>query len=285
MRIVNRTLYVSDLDGTLLDESSRVSVQTAAILNPLIDKGLMFTVATARTPATVDELLRPLHAAHTWEGAPIPAIVMTGAGFWNLKERCFSNLRLMSARDSEAIAQAFASEGVNPFVYCLGEKGMINVYHPVELTEKENNFYQERRHLKLKRFHLGQKPSELNSEILYFAIGTPEKMERICSKINATTGCAAAWYRDIFNPSVALMDVYAPGCSKAQAVKDLAQTLGCDRIVVFGDNLNDLPMMAVADLSVAMENALPEVKAKADVVIGPNTRPSVAEFIRDEALV
>jgi len=51
--------------------------------------------------------------------------------------------------------------------------------------------------------------------------------------------------------------------------------------VVFGDNLNDLPMMAVADVAVAVENALPEVKAKADVVIGPNTDDAVARWIED----
>jgi hypothetical protein len=78
------------------------------------------------------------------------------------------------------------------------------------------------------------------------------------------------------------MDVYCAGCSKAVAIKDVAEELGADRIVVFGDNLNDLPMMRVADLSVAVENALPQVKAEADIVIGPNTLPSVANFVRED---
>ena len=78
------------------------------------------------------------------------------------------------------------------------------------------------------------------------------------------------------------MDVYAPGCSKATAIRDIAAELGADRVVVFGDNLNDLPMMEVADLSVAVDNALLAVKEKADIVIGPNTSPSVASFIRED---
>ena len=69
--------------------------------------------------------------------------------------------------------------------------------------------------------------------------------------------------------------------SKARAVQDLARQLGADRIVVFGDNLNDLSMMAVADEAVAVANAFPEVKAAADVVIGPNSADSVAKYIRD----
>ena len=38
-------------------------------------------------------------------------------------------------------------------------------------------------------------------------------------------------------------------------------------------------MMAMADVAVAVENAVPQVKEAADVIIGPNTRPSVARFI------
>ena len=52
--------------------------------------------------------------------------------------------------------------------------------------------------------------------------------------------------------------------------------------MVFGDNLNDLPMMRVADLAVAVENALPQTKAEAHKVIGPNTADSVARFIHED---
>ena len=51
---------------------------------------------------------------------------------------------------------------------------------------------------------------------------------------------------------------------------------------MFGDNLNDLPMMAVADVAVAVDNALPQVKEAADIIIGPNTANSVARFIKQD---
>ena len=41
-------------------------------------------------------------------------------------------------------------------------------------------------------------------------------------------------------------------------------------------------MMKAADLAVAVENALPQVKEAADIIIGPNTEPSVARFIRQD---
>ena len=62
----------------------------------------------------------------------------------------------------------------------------------------------------------------------------------------------------------------------------LKEELGADRLVVFGDSLNDLPMLAVADVAVAVANALPEVREAADIVIEPNYTDSVARFIASD---
>lgn len=73
--------------------------------------------------------------------------------------------------------------------------------------------------------------------------------------------------------------MYAKGTSKAAAISRLAKSLDAGRIVVFGDNLNDIPMMRIADHSVAMSNAVNEVKEFADEVIGSNENDSVARWI------
>lgn len=280
--MTDRTLYVTDLDGTLLDPSSRVPDESREILNSLIDRGAMITVATARTPATVELLLDGLHAATTPEGRDIPAIVMTGAAYWNRRLRRYDYITLMSERDSRIIRDAFRAAGINPFNYTLGANEVLEVFHASPLSDREDAFYRERRNLPLKRFHIGQEAGEDAATVLYFAIGTPEKADILCRMVNDRTLCSAAWYRDIFNPEVAFMDIYAGSCSKANAVKDVARELGCGRIVVFGDNLNDLPMMRVADVAVAVENALPEVRDMASTVIGSNASDSVARFILDD---
>ena len=85
-----RTLYISDLDGTLLGADSRVSQRSTAILNELVRRGVMFTCATARTPATVQPLLSGIRQSVFTDAEgmqrPLPAIVMTGAGMWNRAE-------------------------------------------------------------------------------------------------------------------------------------------------------------------------------------------------------
>ena len=280
-----RTLYVTDLDGTLLDNNSRISERSVKILNGLVDRGVMFTSATARTPATVQPLFGNVNQSVYMDGSgvmhPIPAIVMTGAGECNRQTCSFDCCITIPEADALKIRDVFASHALHPFVYCLSGNSFLNVYHPAAMTSRENGFYQDRRHLALKRFHLDQRPARWDKVALFFAIGPVKMVEGMVEELDSATSCAAAWYPDVFIPETGLIDIYAPGVSKASAVRSLAQKVGADEIVVFGDNLNDLPMMAVADVAVAVENALPEVKAKADVVIGPNTDDAVARWIED----
>ena len=44
------TLFVTDLDGTLLGADARISQESAALLHPMLDEGLQLAVATARAP-------------------------------------------------------------------------------------------------------------------------------------------------------------------------------------------------------------------------------------------
>ena len=278
-----RTLYVTDLDGTLLGADSCISARSRQMINDLVERGVMITPATARTPATVqllfDGVRQSVYRDEAGELRPLPAIVMTGAGMWDRETVRFESCRLIPEEDAMRIRDTFDRESLRPFVYCLSGDNFLNVYHSSKMTRRENAFYQDRRHLELKRFHLDQTPSRWDRVVLFFAIGPEGTVTKVSEELGRATECASAWYPDIVLPDTGLMDIYAPGVSKAHAVSELAARVGADRVVVFGDNLNDLPMMEVADVAVAMGNALPDVKAKADVVIGLNTEDAVAEFI------
>ena len=51
-------------------------------------------------------------------------------------------------------------------------------------------------------------------------------------------------------------------------------------MVAFGDNGNDVDMLAAADIGCAVGNASPEAKAAAGQIIGSNTEDGVAEYLR-----
>ena len=283
-----RTLYVTDMDGTLLGADSRVSVRSAALISELSRRGALITVATARTPATVVPLLDGTCTR-------LPAIVMTGAALWHLAgDRTparaagtgshYSRLTFIPGAQEATIEATCRSCGLEPFVYTLprGDSDILQVYHGAPaLNKAEDAFYQERRALPLKHFNLSTPvPPHCHSrKILYFAMGDAGAIFQAGKVLEQTTCCSVSYYPDIFNPRLGMLEVFAPGVSKAAAIRQLQADCGADRLVVFGDNLNDLSMMAVADLAVAVGNALPEVMAAAAVVTGPNTADSVAEFI------
>ena len=75
------------------------------------------------------------------------------------------------------------------------------------------------------------------------------------------------------------LEIYHSSSSKANAIKYLKNYFHFDKLVTFGDNLNDIPMFQVSDECYAVENAADELKKIATNIIGANTEDSVAHFI------
>ena len=273
-----KTLYVSDLDGTLLGSDSRVSPASAEILSELATEGALVTVATARTPATVVPLLAQTHIT-------TPAIVMTGAAMWDWETRSYTDLHFHSPEDCQRVRRVCADCGISPFTYTLPPGDILQVYHPSRvMNSAEFSFIEQRRHLKLKRFHVGMPtPDQADTQtLLFYAMGSTDKIVSVARLLDGETDCSISAYPDIFNPDISMLEIFAPDVTKASAIRRLRRRLGADRVVVFGDNLNDIPMMREADLAVAVDNALPAVHQAAHISIGPNFTDAVAHFIRED---
>ena len=274
------TLYVSDMDGTLLNSNSVLSQYTTDKLNELIaNEGVLFTVATARTPATVVSLMSNIKAT-------VPFIVMTGAALWDSNADSFISVKAMPNDDVRQILEVFERHGINPFVYRRHENTLI-VNHVEDLSDKEKEFIEPRIKTKYKRLHLSAKleTDSPDEAVLVFSMGEYGTEESIVAEIkDKNIQCAPACYYDIFDTSQGILDIYAPSTTKAHAIKQLAETLGVERIVVFGDNRNDIPMMKIADHSVAVSNAFDDVKAIADEVIGSNDEDAVVKWIERDVL-
>ena len=270
-----KTLYVSDMDGTLLGADSQVSERSRSIIAELSDAGALITVATARTPATVGPLLRGTRMRP-------PAVVMTGAALWR-PQRGYEHVRYMQPADTRSSLEACAGCGVHPFVYTMGPDGVLDVYHGADapLNRAEQSFYDQRRHLALKRFHLRQPlpDTALERTILLCALGHLDRTDAAAVELASRTRCAVQSYPDAIDRSTGILEVFAPGVSKAAAIELVRTLTGAERTVAFGDNLNDLPMLEAADVAVAVENALPAVRQAADTVTGPNSADSVALYI------
>lgn len=270
------TLYVTDLDGTLLTTDSQVSELSASIISDLVADGAMITVATARTPATVEPLLQDVHTT-------LPAIVLTGAAMWDRERQRYLYPHFIDNNHAAETLRCFREVNVNPFIYTLKPSGVLHVYHNGEMVRPAQQFMEERAHLRLKKFHLNEQwvadAQYVPDTILFFGMGKAENVYPLAETLRSRVDCAIYSYLDIFNPDVAVIEVFSSAVSKAQAIKQLAKRCGASRIVCFGDSTNDLPMMKIADVGIAVENAIPELRRTADLVIGRNNNDAVARHI------
>ncbi len=270
------TLYATDLDGTLLSPSACISPFTARAFNRLTASGVKIAFVTARTPATVEPIAAELRGL-------MPSVVMTGAAIWDFEQRRYLQVHYHTRPDALTISEIFRRHGVGAFTYTLPRgTNSLEVFHPAgHLTEIEESFVKDRTLNDLKTFHLQSPlPPELADDVvLFFAMGDDRKMQAVADEVKASTPCAADWYPDTYHPGLALLEIFTAGVSKAAGLRQLRALTGADRVVAFGDNLNDIPMLRVADTAVAVSNAHQQVKAMAGEIIGCNADDSVIRYI------
>ena len=116
--------------------------------------------------------------------------------------------------------------------------------------------------------------------LIVFSTDRYPVMEEIYNDITSQgIDCHPICYCDIYAPGYGYLEIYGSQVSKAVAIKTLARECGFEQIVAFGDNVNDMEMMQMADYSVAPSNALPMVKRVASEVVGCNDDDSVAWWL------
>ncbi len=277
-----RTLFVSDLDGTLLSPYRKVSEESVRLLNEAIAEGALFSVATARTPATVGPLLKGVNCT-------LPLIVMTGAAIWDRNANRYVHACFHSEYTARRLVELYQKHNLCTFIYILGEDNIIHIYHLGEMSSLERVFMEERLATPYKKFHVDEKgsselPSRLDRVLLFYSMRPTEEVRRVYDEIKDADDLRAVFYHDMYGEEIALMEVFGPEASKANAVKILSELTASDRIVAYGDNVNDIPILSVADDAVAVENAVDEVKHIAGRIIGPNSEDSVAKDIKSHNL-
>jgi len=89
------------------------------------------------------------------------------------------------------------------------------------------------------------------------------------------------YFENPYSPGWHWMTVYDRKATKEYAIKELMEMLDfpVDELTVFGDSRNDISMFKIATKSVAVANALDEVRNCASVIIGPNEEDGVVDYI------
>lgn len=270
-----KTLYVSDLDGTLLDRKARLSQRSVSIIRSLIDKGVLFSVATARSQSAIG-ILDSL-------GVAVPSIHLNGVLMYDNSSKKYLDCVPMDTAAARQIISILKSFDRMSFVYKFDSDCGINVEFERLSNEVERNFFEARKNNDYKSFR--QTKDILVSEddrVIYFTmVDKYERLLPIKNEISKVVGAKATLYRDNYT-NMFFLEVFSSKATKAAGVLKLKEMLGADRLVTFGDNLNDLEMLGVSDFGIAVGDAVDEVKQKADLVIGNSYEDGVAEFLLPE---
>lgn len=271
---MKKLLYISDLDGTLLNCNKEIPAQAVKEINELlVQDQIHFSVATARTPATVENILEDVRLQEK-------IVVMNGAALYDLDKHQYVEIMQIPEESIKTILDRCKTEIEEGFIYTIHDHKLL-VYYEDLTMDARYAFFEERQNLKYKTFVKG-KPNETGHIIYFVFIDTKEKIQAIADKMEGISGIAMVLYKDIYSEAGWILEVYSEKATKANGVRRIKALGQYDEVVAFGDNLNDLPMFCVADRCYAVSNAVEEVKAQATGIIDSSEEGSVPKFISKE---
>ena len=269
-----KTLYISDMDGTLLQSNGKMSEFTKEKLNEFYKKGIPFSVATARSMVSATPILQGVHFA-------APIVLMNGVFVYDTETKKAVKYHEIEHSVLQKILDLFYEKDLHPFMFLYSDDYKLSIKYTEFDNEGMKEFYDERVDLLEGRFtqtddltkiEKGQHPVYVN----YYAL--PQYLDDIVEKLKLIPEIDFAYYKDSYSDDW-LIEIYSHTASKANGAKEVKEIVGADTITAFGDNLNDIIMLKGADTAVAVENAVPQVKEIADVIIGNNNDNSVVKYI------
>ena len=173
------------------------------------------------------------------------------------------------------------SRGIDPFIYTYGDKHLV-YYKGASNSGAQayiDSLIGDDRAQKVDEFVFPR--SERISGFLL--IDTNTALEPIYNELRSLYMGELNIYfaQDVSNTNFHWLQGFHQEANKGKMLKRMTQHLDIplSKTVVFGDYLNDLDMFKVAGHAIAVENALPEVKAAAQQVISSNVNQGVITYL------
>lgn len=274
------TLYVSDLDGTLLNRQGALSDSTRQGLSDLLKSEVLFTTASARGAASIGLLFEGLTL-------PLPVISYDGACLSDLSTQRHEVTHVLLPELMAHLLPFIRQHVKNPIIATLeGHRDKIQM---AELDNEALQFYHnDRAKVKDPRLTRIANIDDLqNHQAIYVScLDREEPLRSLEALLKAEfgnqvkTGIAPesyieGWYR---------LTIHHPNALKGLGITTLKEyaELHDVEVVAFGDQKNDLSLFEFADRSYAVGNAVAELKEVATGVIGDHDEDAVVRFIEGE---
>ena len=268
-----KTLYVSDLDGTLMRSDETLSDFTIETINRLIGQGLAFTYATARSIGSA----RPIAGRLKLE---LPVITRNGAVLADNTDGHVIEKSVFTTEEVEFLKTRLPEVAEFGFVSCFLGDRMVRTWLPGKHSPGLQGYID----------YYEKDPTLVRAdgpETLYCGepgyvtlIGEREEIAPLYERMREYTGWECLFQKDTYRDEYWL-EICPQNCTKAKAIRKMKEKYGFEKLVVFGDALNDVPMFRIADEAYAVENARPEAKEAATGILGKNDEDAVAKFLAE----
>ena len=268
-----KTLFLTDLDGTFLSPNAKVSDNSAKIINNLTKDGLLFSIATARTYATVIPLFKDVDLR-------LPLVLMNGVCIYDPTDKKTLSIHAINSSAGHEIDALYKKYNKNPLFYFEKDNRLTVRYKDFDNKYIES-YVNEREAFFNKKF---EKVSSFDFEnggnfVYIVTLDKKEALEKIHIELQKRNDIDCNFYRDNYTDCY-FLEAMCSGINKGTGAAEVKSMLGVDRIIAFGDNMNDVPIFNVADECYAVANACDELKKIATGVIGSNEDDAVAKFIQ-----
>lgn len=256
----NIKLLVTDVDGTLLDNDSKLSSQNKEAVLACKSKGIGIVLATGKSIDSILWLIKLLDLK-------LPQITLNGAVIVDSKLKKIYSKKIPHKYYYDLI-RTIKKKGYSPLISLDNGKIFMGEYH------------KDMKHLE----KIGEKLIKVDSvETDYFSKNVVDIYIAI-----KETDPLDSYLRERFSNKLQFIrsgeyffDILDLGVTKGTALKYLAKMLNIskDEIVVFGDSPNDLSMFNEAGLRIAVANSYPEVLNKADIITDENYNCGLSKAI------
>ena len=265
-----------DLDGTLLTAQKELSAYTEKILRRAVGEGITVLPATGRPYSGVPEELKEfpgIRYAVTANGGRIVEI-KTGKPLYESLVPCETARKVLEVFEHYDSLREIYYEGIG----YAQEDALRSVSRYLDSPPMAGYILKTRVPVPDVRARFEAENRSVDKVQGLFV--TVEDRDAAIEELKAVEGIEVTGALD------RNIEVNAAGVDKGKALVWLGGLLGIRReeIMACGDGCNDLKMLKVAGIGVAMGNAREEVKAAADYIAASNDEDGVARFIEEYVL-
>ena len=257
----NDLIFVSDMDGTLLQTAGRLSDYSRQTLAELLAAGVRFTVASGRAWAEMTPILKDLPLR-------LPVIAVNGAFLTDYATGRHYVINHLDGELAGAIYGHIRDEGLLPFM--LTHQDDEDRLYWEKLVNAEMQWYHDVLELgqdkRLRR--IGRLDEALLEKVIAFVVtGSKEQVQTLAALLaERYPGMLENFlFENRCSPGHWWLTIHDCKACKSRAIETLLEMEGIpnERLTVFGDHINDIKMLQKAGRAVAVENAEEIVKQHA----------------------